>query len=95
MINKSLVNPPMVYPQHPFIRLAVMMVLPGEFAGIFTMLAPVCSSFSSVNLASSCRSILTPWGLTSSTSVRRGNKIVSRRMGLEMFGVGGMGCFEM
>ena len=44
------------------IRLAVMMVLQGRFGDLFIMLAPVCSSFSTVNLASSFRSLLTPLG---------------------------------
>lgn len=60
-------------------RLAVMMVLQGKVGELFAMLAPVCSSYSSVNIASSCRTILTPLGLTTSPSVRRGNKMVARR----------------
>lgn len=42
------------------------------------LLAPVCSSYSAVNLATSKRSILCPWGDVTVTSVRRGNKLLSR-----------------
>lgn len=60
-------------------RLAVVLVLQCRFGDLFAMMAPVCSSFSTVNIASSCRSLLTPLGRTSSTSVRRGNILTTRR----------------
>ena len=59
-------------------RLAIILVLNGKFRDTFSFLAPVCSSFSWVNLASSGRSFLNPEGITSSASVLRGNKMVAR-----------------
>ena len=55
-----------------------MLVLEGKYAQMISFLAPVCSSYSAVNVASSARSILTPLGRVTSTSVRRGNKMISR-----------------
>ena len=59
-------------------RIAIMLVLEGKYAQMISFLAPVCSSYSAVNVASSARSILTPLGRVTSTSVRRGNKMISR-----------------
>ena len=60
------------------LRMAIILVLHGRFEQFIAMFAPVCSSFSAVNIASSARSILTPFGQLGSTSVRRGNKMISR-----------------
>ena len=49
-------------------RIAIMLVLEGKYAQMISFLAPVCSSYSAVNVASSARS----------TSVRLGNKMISR-----------------
>lgn len=42
------------------------------------LLAPVCSSFSACNVATSQRSHLNPWGDTGRASVRLGNLLMSR-----------------
>lgn len=54
------------------------MILEGEFQNIFASFAPVCSSWSIVNRATSQRTILTPYGNTASTNVIRGNRMASR-----------------
>ena len=63
-----------------------MMVLQGRFRDLFVMLAPVCSSWSTVNVASSRRSLLTPLGNTFFASVRRGNRMVTRTGDWGLFG---------
>ena len=60
------------------LRMAIILVLHGRYEQFVAFLAPVCSSYSSVNLATSQRSILTPLGQVGATHVRRGNKMISR-----------------
>ena len=62
----------------PLPRLAILLILHGRAQELIAFLAPVCSSYSAVNLGTSKRSLLTPLGQLCNTSVRRGNKMVSR-----------------
>lgn len=55
-----------------------MLVLQGRAQELIAFLAPVCSSYSAVNLGTSMRSLLTPLGQICNTSVRRGNKMIAR-----------------
>lgn len=52
------------YLRHVPLRLAVWVVLNGDPAGFFLLLAVVCTSFSAMNIATSKRSPATPWGRT-------------------------------
>ena len=58
--------------------MAIILVLHGRFQQFIAFLAPVCSSYSAVNIGTSKRSILTPFGQIGNTHVRRGNKMISR-----------------
>lgn len=60
------------------LRLCIWLILQGRPLELLTLLAPVCSTWSAVNLATSQRSELCPWGNVGLLSVRRGNKMVSR-----------------
>lgn len=55
-----------------------MLVLQGRAPELIAFLAPVCSSYSAVNIATSMRSLLTPLGQICNTSVRKGNKMIAR-----------------
>lgn len=58
--------------------LAIMMILHGKWADLISTLAVVCSSWSVVNLATSQRNLLLPYGNARSTSVIRANRMVAR-----------------
>ena len=60
------------------LRLAVSLILRGQFGSLVTLLAIVCSSWSAVNLGTSERDELVPLGATYKPSVRSANKMVSR-----------------
>ena len=55
-----------------------MMILHGKWADLISTLAVVCSSWSVVNLATSQRNLLLPYGNARSTSVIRANRMVAR-----------------
>lgn len=59
-------------------RLSIIMILHGKWASLVATFAVVCSSFSAVNLGTSLRSLLTPYGDCTNTTVIRGNRMVSR-----------------
>ena len=62
----------------PGLRLAIALILRCRFDLGMVVVAVVCSSWSIVNVATSQRDVLTPYGDTSLGSVRSGNKMVSR-----------------
>ena len=53
-----------------YLRLAVWVLLHGSRSGFFMLCAVVCTSFSSMNVGTSRRSSVTPWGDTSRPHVR-------------------------
>ena len=59
-------------------RLVLLLCLAGRYGEALAMIGVVCSSWSVVNLHTSQRSILTPYGDMSRTGVRIGNKMVAR-----------------
>ena len=65
-------------------RLALGSILNGKVADLVAMLGIVCSSWSSVNVATSKRSWLTPYGDQTLTGVRVGNRMVARRGGYKL-----------
>ena len=69
------------------LRLALVLCLCGRPAEAAFVIAVVCSSWSAVNLATSKRSVLTPFGDQSLTSVRSANRMVAR-----LVGIFGLGC---
>ncbi len=56
----------------------VALCLAGEFGKVLCVLGVVCSSWSIVNIATSQRDELTPYGNCFLPSVRAGNKMVAR-----------------
>lgn len=60
-------------------RLAIKLCLSGRFQEALYVIAVVCSTWSSVNIATSQRDILTPYGNQNLPSVRSGNRMVARR----------------
>lgn len=56
----------------------VALCLAGEFGKVLCVCGVVCSSWSIVNLATSQRDRLTPYGDCSLPSVRAGNRMVAR-----------------
>lgn len=66
------------YPVGPNQRLAIALVLAGRFSEMLAVLAVVCSTWSPVNMATSQRDALVPWGATYFPSVRAANKMTSR-----------------
>lgn len=60
------------------VRLAVALVLRGDWGKLLGVLAVVCSTYSPVNIATSNRDVLCPLGATYHPSVRRANKMTSR-----------------
>lgn len=62
-------------------RLAIALCLSGRYEEALFVIAVVCSTWSAVNLATSERSILTPYGNQSLPSVRAGNRMVARPIG--------------
>ena len=67
------------------LRLSIWVLLQGRADGRFmALLAPVCSSFSSMNVATSKRSEMLPWGDASKLSVQQGNCMMSRALLLAM-----------
>ena len=70
-------------------------MLQGRIGEMLAVLAPVCASWSSVNLGTSMRSILLRWGNTALTGVRRANKMLSRQaIGEIVFHKFSIGCIE-
>ena len=59
-------------------RLVLLLCFAGRYGEALCMMGVVCSSWSVVNLHTSQRSILTPYGDVSRTGVRIGNKMVAR-----------------
>lgn len=59
-------------------RLAVWTLLNAKKSEFVALLAPVCSSFSAMNVATSCRTPLTPFGDVMKPSVIAGNTLMSR-----------------
>ena len=59
-------------------RLAIVLCVAGKPEATLYVLAVVCSSWSAVNLATSKRDVLTPYGDENVTSVRTGNRMVAR-----------------
>lgn len=68
--------PPLKPGPHP--RVAVALLLQGQYGQAMTLLAIVCSSWSVVNLATSQRDVLVPRGNQSLLHVRRGNLMTAR-----------------
>ncbi len=64
--------------QHLVCRLALSLALNGHTPSALFVIAVVCSSWSAVNLATSQRDYLTPFGDTSLATVRAGNRMVAR-----------------
>ena len=64
----------------PDLRLCLWLAIQGRFQELLAVLAPVCSSFSAVNVATSQCSELCPWGNCCLVGVRRGNKLASSRV---------------
>ena len=60
------------------LRLCLWLLLQGKRDELLAILAPVCSSWSMVNLFTSLRSELLPWGNCALVGVRRANKMISR-----------------
>ncbi|CAK9055907.1 unnamed protein product [Durusdinium trenchii] len=58
--------------------LCIIMILHGKWPGLITTWAVVCSSWSPVNLATSKRTELNPYGDCNNTKVIRGNRMVAR-----------------
>lgn len=69
------------FPWHwdPHLRLAISLCLAGAFGKVLCAIGVVCSSWSIVNLHTSQRDPLTPYGDCSCSSVRAGNRMVARR----------------
>lgn len=61
------------------LRLALTLALHGLAATALFTIAVVCSTWSAVNLATSKRDILTPYGDVSLAGVRSANRMVARR----------------
>ncbi len=61
------------------LRLAIALCLQCQYQSALAVIAVVCSSWSVVNLATSQRDILCPFGQTMLASVRSGNCMVARR----------------
>ena len=59
-------------------RLAIKLCLSGRFQEALYVIAVVCSTWSSVNIATSQRDILTPLGNQNLPSVESGNRMVAR-----------------
>ena len=62
-----------------FPRLALAMVLQGKYSELIVIIAVVCSTWSIVNLNTSQRDLLTPYGNAEVRAVAEGNRMVSRR----------------
>ena len=61
-----------------FLRLALLLALSGSTDTALFTIAVVCSTWSAVNLATSKRDILTPYGDVSLPGVRSANRMVAR-----------------
>ena len=61
------------------LRLAIALCLQCRYQEALAVIAVVCSSWSVVNLATSQRDMLCPFGQTQLASVRSGNRMVARR----------------
>ena len=61
-----------------FLRLALLLALSGSTDTVLFTIAVVCSTWSAVNLATSKRDILTPYGDVSLPGVRSANRMVAR-----------------
>ena len=72
------INPTKGGPSAFDLRLAILLLLHGRYGDIISTFAPVCSSWSIVNLATSQRSILTPLGNCRLKGVIQGNRMISR-----------------
>lgn len=62
------------------LRLAIHLVLCGEWEQLASFLATVCGSWVPVNRGSTGRSIVTPLGNENYVNVRKSNKMVSRTL---------------
>ena len=60
------------------LRLAICLCLCGNVGAALYVIAVVCSTWSAVNLHTSQRDVLTPYGDSRVTSVRAGNRMVTR-----------------
>ena len=76
------------------LRLALSLILRGEFGKLVGVLAVCCSSFCTANRATGARSLLTPLGDENVVSVRRSNKLMSRT-GVWLNVIGAIGCLSL